>query len=262
MTVLIGASGWQYKHWRETFYPKGVPQRAWLDFYCERFQVVEVNNSFYRLPKPETFAAWAERTPDDFIVGVKVSRYLTHIKRLKDPEEPVARFMEHAKHLGRKLGPVLLQLPPTLKKDVAALDRTLGLFPDGLRLTVEFRHESWFDDEVQDVMRHHGAALTWADREERAIAPYWRTADWGYLRFHSGLDFPPPCYEKETMRVWAERLAAVYGAEDDVYVFFNNDPRACALRDAYLFAEECERVGLPHTRVAPPEDVTVDVMIP
>ncbi len=262
MTVYIGLSGWQYRHWKETFYPKGVPQRAWLEFYCERYQTVEVNNSFYHLPKKETFAAWAQRTPDDFIVGVKASRYLTHIKRLKDPEEPVARFMSHASHLGSKLGPISLQLPPNLQKDVGSLDHTLSLFPKGLLLTVEFRHDTWFDSEVEETLRKHGAALTLADREARPIAPLWNTACRGYLRFHSGLAIPPPCYERESRAEWAERVAGMYRPEDDVYVYFNNDPRACALRDAYVFAEEIERVGLVPTRVAPAEDITVDTNFP
>jgi uncharacterized protein YecE (DUF72 family) len=258
LPVLIGASGWQYKHWRETFYPKGVPQKSWLEYYCERFQIVEVNNSFYRLPPPETFAKWAERTPDDFIVGVKASRYLTHIKRLKDPEEPVARFMEHASHLGRKLGPILVQLPPTLKKDVPALRRTLGLFPRTARVAVEFRHDSWWDDEVKEALGEAGAALSLADRGSTPIAPLWQTADWGYVRWHMGLSNPIPCYSRKDMRAWAQRIADIWGPGPDVYAFFNNDPRACALRDAYVLADELEKVGVGHSRVAPPHEVTVD----
>ena len=258
MPVLIGASGWQYKHWRDTFYPKGVPQRSWLEYYCERFQTVEINNSFYRLPPPETFAKWAERTPADFIVGVKASRYLTHIKRLRDPEEPVGRFMEHAKHRGNKLGPILLQLPPTLKKNVPDLRRTLSLFPQDARVAVEFRHDSWWDDEVKAVLEEAGAALSWADRGSKPISPLWRTTDWGYVRWHMGLASPIPCYSRKDMRTWAERIAEVWGPEPDVYAYFNNDSRACALRDAHVFAEELEKLGLEHSRVAPPADVTVD----
>ena len=258
MPVLIGCSGWQYKHWRDTFYPKGVPQKSWLEFYCERFQIVELNNSFYRLPPPETFAQWKERTPSDFIVAVKASRYLTHIKRLKDPEEPVERFMTSAMYLGEKLGPILIQLPPTLKKNVDDLRRTLQLFPRDSRITVEFRHDSWFDDEVKDVLTEEGAALSLADRGAAAITPLWKTADWGYVRWHMGLSKPIPCYSRKDMREWAKRIADLWGPDDDVYAFFNNDPRACALRDAYVFAEEVEKVGLTPTRVAPREDIHVD----
>jgi uncharacterized protein YecE (DUF72 family) len=256
--VLIGASGWQYKHWRETFYPKGVPQKDWLEYYCERFQIVELNNSFYRLPPHETFVRWKERTPADFIVGVKASRYLTHIKRLKDPAEPVGRFMEHAAGLGSKLGPILVQLPPTLKKDAPSLRETLGLFPSTARVAVEFRHDSWFDDEVKEILAEKNAALSLADRGATPIAPLWRTADWGYVRWHMGMTDPVPCYSRRNMRDWAQKIADIWGPDEDVYAFFNNDPRACALRDAYVLAEELDKLGRPRTRVAPPEDVRLD----
>jgi uncharacterized protein YecE (DUF72 family) len=258
LALLIGASGWQYKHWRETFYPKGVPQKSWLEFYAQRFQTVELNNSFYRLPPAETFAQWAARTPPDFIVGVKASRYLTHIKRLKEPKEPVTRFMQHAGSLGKKLGPVLVQLPPTLKKDATALRETLGYFPRNVRVTVEFRHDTWFDDEIKDMLTEFGAALSLADRGAEPITPLWKTADWGYVRWHMGLTNPIPCYSRRNMRDWAARIADIWGPDADVYAYFNNDPRACALRDAYVFAEEAEKAGLMPTRVAPPSDVTVD----
>jgi uncharacterized protein YecE (DUF72 family) len=259
--VVIGASGWQYRHWRDTFYPKGVAQKRWLEFYAERFQIVEVNNSFYHLPKPETFTAWAERTPDDFIVGVKASRYLTHIKRLKEPQEPVERFMSHARNLGSKLGPILVQLPPNLQRDTDALAETLDLFGRDVQVTVEFRHDSWFVPEVETLLRDKGAALSFADRNSRPISPLWKTAEWGYLRFHHGLANPIPCYGRRALKAWAERLADMYAPDDTVYVFFNNDPRACALRDAYVFAELCEEVGLEPTRVPAPEEVTVDVRV-
>ena len=136
MPVLVGTSGWQYRDWRGRFYPQGLAQARWLEHYAERFATVESNNAFYRLPEPATFAAWAERTPPGFVMAVKASRYLTHIKRLRDPEEPVGRLMERARHLGAKLGPVLLQLPPTLRADPATLDRTLRAFPAGTRVAV------------------------------------------------------------------------------------------------------------------------------
>jgi uncharacterized protein YecE (DUF72 family) len=140
MPVIIGASGWQYKDRRDAFYPRGVAQKNWLEFYAERFECVEINNSFYMQPKEETFAAWKERTPKDFHFVVKASRFITHIKRLKDTKEPVRRFMEHAKHLGRKLGPILMQLPPNLQKDVLNLRNTIKAFGKR-KLTLEFRHD-------------------------------------------------------------------------------------------------------------------------
>ncbi len=249
MPVLIGTSGWQYKHWRERFYPQGITQATWLEFYAQRFQTVEVNNSFYALPKPETFAAWARRTPDDFVVVVKASRYLTHIKRLKDPAEPVGRLMENARRLGGKLGPILLQLPPNLAVDAGALAETMSLFKPEEQLTVEFRHDSWYSDAVRAVLTERGAAHCLVDRNGEPVGPLWKTADWGYLRLHHGLSAPVPCYSRKDLANWARRLSDMWEPSADVYVFFNNDPEGCAVRDAIWFAEECERVGLRPTRV-------------
>ena len=257
MPVFIGTSGWQYRHWKEAFYPRGVAQKAWLEFYAERFQIVELNNSFYHLPKAESFVSWAQRTPEDFIVAAKVSRYLTHIKRLKDPEEPVARFMKNASCLGSKLGPVLLQLPPTLQADLAALDATLTEFPDSVRVAVEFRHPSWFTPETKSLLEAHGAACCLADRNGEPVTPLWRTADWSFVRWHHGLSRPVPCYRRKDMTEWAERIAGSWSREEDVYAFFNNDPRGCALRDAHVFAEEVQGVGLTPTRVPGRDEVNI-----
>jgi uncharacterized protein YecE (DUF72 family) len=225
-----------------------LPEKAWLEHYAARFRVVEVNNAFYRLPEASTFEAWAARTPPDFIVGVKVSRYLTHIKRLKDPSEPVARFMERASHLGDKLGPVLVQLPPTLGRDLGALDETLRLFPTSVRVAVEFRHDSWFADETYALLAERNAALCLADSPHRHT-PVHRTADWGYVRFHEGRATPHPCYGRSALDTWAKRIAELWGDEHDVYAFFNNDPEGCAVRDARVFAGSARRAGLSPTRV-------------
>jgi uncharacterized protein YecE (DUF72 family) len=252
--VWIGTSGWQYGDWRGRFYPPHLAQARWLEHYADRFQVVEVNNAFYRLPEATTFAGWASRTPDDFVVGVKASRYLTHVKRLHDPAEPVERFMSRAAHLGSKLGPVLLQLPPTLAVDHRALEDTLDRFPAGVRLTVEFRHESWFDEGTRRLLADRGVALCLADSPRRRT-PLWRTADWGYLRLHEGRARPHPCYGRAALSSWADRLAALWPASADVYVFFNNDHLACAVRDARVFASACRRAGLSPTRVPDAADV-------
>ncbi|MDQ3987481.1 MAG: DUF72 domain-containing protein [Actinomycetota bacterium] len=257
MSVLIGTSGWQYNHWKERFYPRGVAQRRWLEHYAERFQTVESNNAFYMLPKPETFASWAARTPDDFVMAVKANRYLTHIRRLREPREPVERFMASAKRLGKKFGPVLLQLPPNLKADLNALDQTLRSFRGRVRVAVEFRHDTWFSDETRSLLEQHGAALCMADRGSKPITALWRTADWTYLRFHEGAASPSPCYGRTSLRTWAERLAEEWGPEADIWVYFNNDPGGCALRDARIFAREVARAGLTPTRV-PPETIPVD----
>ncbi|HVF75835.1 MAG TPA: DUF72 domain-containing protein [Acidimicrobiales bacterium] len=255
MPVLIGTSGWQYRDWRGTFYPGDLPQANWLEYYAERFQTQEVNNAFYRLPEASTFTAWAERAPDDFVMVVKASRFLTHIKRLKDPEEPVQRFVERASCLGSKLGPVLLQLPPTMKADNERLDAALSLFPSDWRLAVEFRHETWHTAETCDVLRSHGAAWCMADSTKRTV-PAWTTAEWGYLRFHDGTGTPRPCYTKGRLDRWVGTLAELFPPEADVFVFFNNDPRGCAVYDARVFAALCAKHGLEPTRV-PGEKISV-----
>jgi uncharacterized protein YecE (DUF72 family) len=192
VTVLVGTSGWQYRDWRGPFYPSGLRQAEWLESYATRFSTVEVNNAFYRLPEAATFDRWAARTPEGFVVAVKASRYLTHIRRLRDPAEPVGRLLERCRHLGPKLGPVLLQLPPTLTARHDDLAATLDAFGDACRVAVEFRHPSWFTDETERLLRAHDAAFCLADAPSRRT-PYWRTASWGYLRLHEGRAHPPPC---------------------------------------------------------------------
>ncbi|WP_131739531.1 DUF72 domain-containing protein [Actinomadura roseirufa] len=231
--MLIGTSGWQYADWRTVLYPPGLPQREWLRRYGEVFGTVENNNAFYRLPARETFERWRETCPPGFVMAVKASRYLTHMKRLRDPGEPVARLMAAADGLGAKLGPVLLQLPPTLRAEPGRLDACLGCFPPQVRVAVEPRHPSWWTGEVREVLERHGAALCWADRLGRPLTPLWRTADWRYMRFHEGAAAPWPSYGDRALGSWARRLAG----PGDVYVYFNNDPGGAAVRNALRFAE-------------------------
>ncbi len=168
--MLIGTSGWQYADWRGVLYPPGVPQRRWLYRYSEVFATVENNNAFYRLPGRETFELWRGNTPPGFVMAVKASRYLTHMKRLNDPAEPVARLMTAAAS-GPKLGPVLLQLPPTLRAEPGRLDACLRQFPQGVRVAVEPRHPTWWTDETRRVLEERGAALCWTDRLGRPQTP-------------------------------------------------------------------------------------------
>ncbi|CAN5696050.1 DUF72 domain-containing protein [soil metagenome] len=256
MPVLIGTSGWQYRDWRRRFYPQGVAQKRWLQFYAERFQTVESNNAFYMLPKPETFASWRARTPEDFVMAVKVNRYVTHIKRLRETGDPVDRFIANARHLGPKLGPVLLQLPPNLKADAGSLRDVLDRLIPHARVAVEFRHASWYTDDIERILHDRDVALCLADRGSKPVAPVWRTAQWSYLRFHEGTAAPRPCYGRSSLRTWAKRLAQTWDAAADIFVFFNNDPGCCAVRDARLFAGAVRRAGLEPTRV-PREPVPV-----
>ncbi|GAA1967860.1 DUF72 domain-containing protein [Catenulispora subtropica] len=247
MPILVGTSGWQYKDWSGVLYPRETPQRLWLEAYAAVFATVEVNAAFYRLPKPETFAKWRDRTPDDFIMAVKASRYLTHIKRLRGPREPVRRLMDAAQSLGTRLGPVLLQLPPTLRAVPDDLDACLRCFPAGQRVAVEPRHESWWVPEVRKVLERHGAALCWADRGSHLMTPLWRTADWGYVRLHDGRAAGHH-YGRRALARWSERILGERPASADFYVYFNNDMGGAAVRDAVAFARAARRDGLQVSR--------------
>jgi uncharacterized protein YecE (DUF72 family) len=247
MPLIVGTSGWQYRDWREVLYPEGLPQRAWLRRFAEEFPAVEVNNAFYRLPERAVFERWRDETPDGFVVAVKVSRYLTHIKRLRDPAEPVARLTARADGLGDRLGPYLLQLPPTLRAAPEELDACLACFPRGSRVAVEPRHESWWVDDVREVLTRRHAALCWADRLGRPAAPLWRTADWGYLRMHEGTASPKPTYGRAALGTWLDRVGAAWPLRStgaDVFVFFNNDRGGAAIRNARTLCRMAGRRGL------------------
>ncbi|GHH18378.1 DUF72 domain-containing protein [Streptomyces lanatus] len=248
MTLFVGTSGWQYRDWRGVLYPPDVPIRLWLEEYAAQFATVEINNAFYRLPTRENFEAWRDRVPGDFVVAVKASRYLTHIKRLRDPEEPVSRLMSHAEGLGARLGPVLLQLPPTLRADAGLLDACLECFPAATRVAVEPRHDSWWTPRVREVLESRGAALCWADVESRPVTPLWRTTDWGYVRFHVGRAHVWPHYGRQALKTWVERITETWAEDEDVYAYFNNDPRGAAVEDAVTFAKAARSTDLVVTR--------------
>jgi uncharacterized protein YecE (DUF72 family) len=165
--------------------------------------------------------------------------------------------MSRARELGPKLAAVLLQLPPNLQRNEERLDAVLALLGAGTRVAVEFRHDSWYTDGVKEVLERHRAALCLADRGGQSLTPEWRTAPWGYLRFHGGTASPPGCYDRDNLARWAERTASLWGRDAEVYVFFNNDFHRCALRDAGWFAEAAARLGLKPTRVPSPETIAV-----
>ena len=252
MALLIGTSGWQYRDWRGSFYPAGVPAARWLEHYAAQFPTVENNGTFYRLAAPATFADWRSRTPDGFVMAIKASRYLTHIRRLRDPAEPVARLLDAAGYLGDHLGPVLVQLPPTLQADSALLDACLGAFQvaaRALKLTeprvcVEFRHQSWETEQIRRILERHNSALCWSDRLGRPQGPLWRTADWGYLRLHEGAATPWPRYGKQSLRTWLDRIGQAWSADNDVFAYFNNDQHAAAPADAAALEAAAARSGL------------------
>jgi uncharacterized protein YecE (DUF72 family) len=192
--IRVGTSGWQYADWRGVLYPKGLPQRAWLQRNAEVFDTVELNNSFYRLPAAANFEHWKAPVPPGFLFAAKLSRYLTHIRGLRDPDGPVHLFMERASHLGARLGPVVMQLPPTLPINEDRLARALTAFPNHVRVAVEFRHSSWFTDGIREILHRHNAALVWADRggRRRFLCVRDRPVHHGDLHPHAALLLPPP----------------------------------------------------------------------
>jgi uncharacterized protein YecE (DUF72 family) len=232
VTTLVGTSGWHYDDWRGSVYPAGMPAGQWLAHVAAELPTVELNNTFYRLPDRAAFEAWAAQVPRGFVFAVKASRYLTHIRRLRDPSEPVARLLARAEGLGGTCGPFLVQLPPNLTADVDALERTLRAF-GGRRVAVELRHPSWHRDDVRKVLESRGAACCWADRKGR-LAPRWKTADWGYLRFHEGRASPRPCYGRAALIHAADEIKAAFAPSEDVFAYFNNDALACAVRNARM----------------------------
>ena len=258
MTVRIGTSGWQYDDWRGPVYPPGLARRRWLGAYARVFPTVESNSAFYRLPSRSIVARWAEATPAEFRWAVKASRFLTHVRRLRNPDEPVDRLVDRVAVLGDRLGPVLLQLPPAFEAAPDRLDATLRGFPRGWRVAVELRDERWWCDEVRRVLEDRGAALCLADRLG-PTGPRWSTAGWTYLRFHEGGADPRPCYGDHALASWARRLLDGWGPDADAWVFFNNDPHGCAPRNAIRFARLCERVGL---EVAPIGSLPVSAEAP
>ncbi|WP_067563030.1 DUF72 domain-containing protein [Nocardia acidivorans] len=255
MTMVIGTSGWQYADWREVFYPKGVAQRRWLEHYAQSFATVELNAAFYRPVLRTTFEGWRERTPDDFVMAVKASRVITHYRRLLDPEMPLERSVEAARGLGDKLGPLLLQLPPNLPAEPDRLNAVLELVPADIRVVVEPRHESWWTREVRGVLEAHNAALCWADRLDQPVTPLWRTADWGYLRFHEGTGEPSPSYRDKVLSEWIARIDESWDRDRDVFVYFNNDPGGAAVLDAIRFADFARAAGRPVARIPRLADV-------
>jgi uncharacterized protein YecE (DUF72 family) len=230
-SVRVGCSGWNYASWRHgVFYPERCPARLWLEFYSRRFDTVEVNATFYRLPTVKAVQGWVDQTPDDFLFTVKASRYLTHIKRLTELGPGLERFYERIEPLARspKLGPVLWQLPPTFKRDDDRLAGALARLPPGSHAW-EFRHESWFAEDVFALLREHGAALVLADDSRRRFGAGPPTADWAFLRFHHGARGRRGNYSEAELADWAERIEAL---ESPAYAYFNNDWEGFAPRNA------------------------------
>ena len=232
--VWIGCSGWNYPHWRQTVYPKGLPARRWLEYYATLFETVEVNNTFYRLPSRSAVANWVEQTPPGFLFTIKASRFLTHMKRLTDMGDGVERFYERLEPLveSPKLGPVLWQLPERFHRNDERLASALRRLPPG-RHCFEFRHPSWFVPDVYALLREHGVALVIGDHPERAFQTYELTTGWTFVRFHYGRDaLMNGNYSERELEEWKRRFAA-WRTRIEVFAYFNNDWEGFAVRNAF-----------------------------
>jgi uncharacterized protein YecE (DUF72 family) len=232
----VGCSGWNYADWRGDIYPARLPASRWLEHYAERFDTVEVNSTFYRLPNATAVARWVEQTPPEFVFAVKASRYLTHVRRLRELRDGVARLAERIEPLisAGRLGPVLWQLPANFHRDDERLAAALAETGDG-RHAFEFRHESWFTADVYALLREHGAALVVGDHPARPFQPLLATADWTFVRFHYGARGRAGNYSERELGEWAQRLAS-FAVAGDAFVYFNNDWKGYAPRNALSLA--------------------------
>jgi len=227
----IGTSGWHYDHWRDRFYPEKLIKAKWLEFYASHFTTVELNNSFYRLPSEAAFATWHDSSPANFTFAVKVSRFITHIKRLRNTEEAVENFVTRARILEEKLGPLLYQLPPNMHRNDEVLESFLSTLPQGMKHVFEFRHQSWLDEKVFEILRKYNVGLCVFDMPSLSC-PLVATADFAYVRFHGSTGLYRSCYSDEELAVWAKRLANLAANLKAVYIYFNNDAEAFAVRNA------------------------------
>jgi uncharacterized protein YecE (DUF72 family) len=236
----IGTSGWHYDHWRQLFYPDKLPKAKWLEFYSRHFNTVELNNTFYRLPSEAAFANWYSSSPANFAFALKVSRFITHIKRLKDIKEPVNNFLERAKILQKKLGPLLFQLPPSMHRDDGRLESFLSVLPPGIKPVLEFRHQSWLDEGVFEILRRHNVGLCIFDMPD-ITCPLVATADFAYIRFHGSTSLYSSSYSDKELEEWAERLGGLAPQVKAVYIYFNNDAEAFAVKNAMTIGGYLER---------------------
>jgi uncharacterized protein YecE (DUF72 family) len=229
--IRIGTSGWNYDHWIGPFYPDGLPKKQWLHFYADRFHSVEVNNSFYQLPTEKTLQAWKEVVPRGFRFAVKCNRYVTHMKKLKDPAESMAKFFDRVDVLGAYLGPVLFQLPPNWRFDAARLEAFLDALPGGHRYVFEFRDPDWWNDRTYELLREAGAAFCQFDLAGEQ-SPREITADFVYVRLHGPGEAYEGSYGEQSLRGWVGAFSAWAARGRDVYCYFDNDQNGYAARNA------------------------------
>lgn len=229
--IRIGTSGWHYPHWRGPFYPRELAPSRFLDFYAERFDTVELNNTFYRLPEPTSFEAWKKHSPPNFLFAVKGSRFLTHMKKLKEPEEGIARFFARAELLGRKMGPVLFQLPPRWKSNAERLRDFIRVLPKSHRYSFELRDRTWLNEEIYDILRKQKVAF--CPYELGGFeSPIVMTADFTYIRLHGPGAKYQGDYSREKLREWAKRIGSWRRELKAIYIYFDNDQAGYAAKNA------------------------------
>jgi uncharacterized protein YecE (DUF72 family) len=230
-SIRIGCSGWIYRHWRGAFYPEKMAQRRWFAHYAETFETVELNTSFYHLPKPESFAKWRDQAPPGFRYAVKASRFITHMKKLKDCEEPLEVFLGRARNLGEAIGPILYQLPPRWGFNRERIEQFLGLLPTDLIHVFEFREKSWLTEEVLALLDARGVSFCVHDMAG-SQTPRWAAGPIAYVRFHGGVGKYWGRYSDETLLGWTDWIVAEARGGRDVWCYFNNDIHAHAIDDA------------------------------
>ena len=228
---FIGTSGWHYDHWRDRFYPGELIKARWLEFYASHFTTVELNNSFYRLPSEAAFADWYRSSPPNFTFAVKVSRFITHIKRLRNIGDAVQKFIARATILREKLGPLLYQLPPNMHRNDEVLEAFLSTLPRGMKHVFEFRHQSWFNQNVFDALHKYNTGFCIFDMPS-VSCPLVATADFAYVRFHGSTGLYSSYYSDEELADWARKLVDLSAKLKAIYIYFNNDAEAFAVRNA------------------------------
>jgi uncharacterized protein YecE (DUF72 family) len=229
--IHVGTSGWHYKHWQNTFYPEGTKPKDYMNYYLNFFRTVEINNSFYRLPSRDTFENWRKSVPDDFIYAVKGSRFITHMKKLKEPKEHFANFIEKVDGLQEKLGPILFQLPPRWNYNSDRFKSFLDALPDTYRYTFEIRNHTWYNEEVYGLLRERNIAFSIYELEYH-MSPMEVTADFIYVRLHGPGNKYQGSYLDGTLWKWADYCKTRRNEGKDVYVYFDNDQEAYAAHNA------------------------------
>lgn len=229
--VRVGTSGWHYASWRGPFYPDAMKPKDFLSFYMSRFSTTELNNPFYRMPTEAAVECWRDSTPDDFLFTWKASRFITHMIKLKNAENSLKMLFDRAEILGPKLGPILFQLPPSLHADRERLANFLGLLPSGHRYTFEFRHPSWYEAPIFDLLREYDVSLCLSDHA-KAPAPWEVTASFVYIRGHGPSGWYWGSYSDETLRKWADDIVRWRNEGRAVFCYFDNDIKSAAPEDA------------------------------